>query len=65
MSKLTLSIDNAADRLEDRYDRENDIIPGAPRVTHTDRELLEMIRKLVLEVERIQTAFDAHLDTHR
>ena len=65
MSKLTRSIASAADRIEGRYDPENDVIPGAPMMTYTEHELLEMIRRLVLEVERMQTLIDVHLDHHR
>jgi hypothetical protein len=65
MSKLTQSIANAADRIEGRYDPERDIDPNAPGMNYVEHELLEMVRRLVLEVERMQTLIDAHLDTHR
>ena len=65
MSKRPQIITNCADRIEGRYDPENDVIVGAPRVTATDRDLLEMIRILVIEVERLQALVDVHLDTHR
>lgn len=37
--------------LNNRYDAENDIIPGAPVVTYTDRMLLDAIGDLVHIVE--------------
>lgn len=36
--------------LDNRYDAENDIIPGAPKVTHTDWLLSDCIENLLMEV---------------
>lgn len=40
------SIKDDIERVDRRYDGDNDIIPGAPVVTWTDRELLELVRRL-------------------
>lgn len=38
------------DRLKRHYDADNDLIPGAPRVTWADNELIELIEILTNEV---------------
>ncbi len=40
--------------LEDRYNPENDVIPNAPRVTHTDHQLLVLVEKLLDRVESLE-----------
>lgn len=42
------------DRVELRYDPENDLIPEAPPVTHTDKVLLEAIRFLLARAESLE-----------
>lgn len=41
-------------KIEDRYDPENDLIPDVPRVTHTDKVLLDAINFLLARVESLQ-----------
>ena len=40
--------------VENRYDAENDLIPGAPAVTWADRKLLDMVLDLTQIVEDLQ-----------
>lgn len=42
------------ERIEGRYDAENDTIPGAPIVTWTDIQLLELIKELTRMVGVLQ-----------
>jgi hypothetical protein len=53
-SMQTNFIRQDADAIDRRYDAENDLIPGAPEVTYTDMQLLELIRRLVIVVEDLQ-----------
>lgn len=46
-------------RIEARYNPEEDIIPGAPAVTYTDYELLNMIRFLLIMVDSQQAQIDS------
>ncbi len=41
-------------RLELEYDPENDLIPNAPAVTHTDEVLLSAIFDLIEVVEKLE-----------
>lgn len=47
-------IKRIAARLEARYDPENDIAPGVPDVTWSDKQLLEMILVLADAVEQLK-----------
>jgi len=40
--------------LEDRYNPENDLVPEAPRVTHTDKVLLDAIHSLMQRTENLE-----------
>jgi len=53
-SSQTIAIKRDIERVERRYNAENDIIPGAPSVTWADNELLEMVKRLVIVVEDLQ-----------
>lgn len=44
----------ALERLQGRYNPENDIIPGAPDVTYSDHTLLESCVALIEEVEQLR-----------
>lgn len=39
------------ERIEQRYNGDNDIIPGAPVVTWADNELLVIIKKLIERID--------------
>ena len=64
MTNKTSFISMSAERLEERYNPEHDIIPGAPEVTYTEMELIGMIKRLVIVIEDLQEQIDRHLDTH-
>jgi len=38
---------NELDRVDARYDPENDLIDGAPRVTHTDKVLIDVVKEII------------------
>jgi hypothetical protein len=54
-------IEQSIERLEKRYDPENDTIPGTPMVTHTDAELLDNIIYLLSVVKDLQATVDGIL----
>lgn len=55
---IAIIVREQIERLERRYDPENDIIPGAPVVTYADMEILQMVRSLLLAVSNLQTQDD-------
>lgn len=59
MSTIQTSIiKDKIERMRDRYNPENDTIPGAPSVTWADDQLVDMIEKLVIAVEHLQGIVD-------
>ena len=59
IQKSRNSINSIMDQISSRYNAENDIIPGAPRVTHTDFRLLEITAHLGLIFEEQQRMIEA------
>lgn len=57
-STQTIQIDKMIERVESRYNPENDTITGAPTVTWTNEQLLQMIKRLVIVVEDLQDQID-------
>ena len=47
MDGINPRIGNKIQAVERRYNAENDIIPGAPAVTYTDLQLLEIVKDLL------------------
>jgi hypothetical protein len=45
---------NRARQLLSQYDGDNDTMPGLPRVTHTEFELLEMVQLLSIQLQSVQ-----------
>jgi hypothetical protein len=58
MSNLTIRINDNIASFQRRYDAENDVMPGAPRVTFIEYQLLEMIKDLVLVIDDLQDQVD-------
>jgi hypothetical protein len=58
----TMMINDLMDRVASRYDGDNDLIPNAPLVTCTDRDLLDLIRLLFVRIEALEELVD---DTRR
>jgi hypothetical protein len=52
--RLQRRVKDSSGRLESRYDPENDIIPGVPRVTHTDHVLLDICLDLNRQIELLE-----------
>lgn len=57
MSNQTLLILRDVREVESRYDPEHDLANG-PAVTWSEMKLLEMIKRLVIEVEALQEQID-------
>lgn len=51
---------NELDRVDARYDPENDLIGGAPRVTHTDKVLIDVVREILEEIGDRAAIEDIH-----
>lgn len=51
---------NELDRVADRYDPENDLIDGAPRVTHTDKVLIDVVEEILEEIGDRAAIEDIH-----
>ncbi len=47
-------IKNWSELIDRRYDPENDTIPNAPRVTHTDKLLCSMISDLAKKIDSLE-----------
>jgi len=58
MTNYIERIRGTIDHLSNRYDAENDVIPGAPAVTYVDMRLLDAIGNLVHVVEGLQSQID-------
>lgn len=58
----TMMINDLTHRVTSRYDGDNDLIPNAPLVTCTDKDLLELIRLLFVRIEALEELVD---DTRR
>lgn len=52
-------------QIKDLYNADNDVIPGTPRVTWTDRQLLDMIEILLDRIESLESADDSIAATVR
>lgn len=51
---------NELDRVAARYDPENDLIEGAPRVTHTDKVLIDVVKEILEEIGDREVIADIH-----
>jgi hypothetical protein len=51
----TYGIEQTIERLNDLYNPERDLIIGAPRVTHTDYKIVEMISDLLSHVKALES----------
>lgn len=54
MKKATELIETRVGLLMYRYNPENDIIPGAPQVTYSDRVLLSMVEELAKKIDELE-----------
>jgi hypothetical protein len=54
----TNSIIRSVEKLKSRYNPENDLIPGAPQVTWSDYELLEICEYLLKQCWGLQAQID-------
>ena len=62
MKYNSMMINDLTDRVASRYDGDNDLIPNAPLVTCTDRDLLDLIRLLFVRIEALEELIN---DTRR
>lgn len=63
LDQLRLQVYEKAERLANRYDGENDIIPGAPDVTFTDFSLLDICLVLNEQMKLFKERMDLMNDT--
>ena len=54
MKKATDLIETRVNLLMYRYDPENEIVPGAPVVTYSDRVLLSMVEDLAKKIDELE-----------
>jgi len=50
----TMNVNALIERVENRYNPENDTIPGAPSVTWADSQLLDIVKTLAMQVQDLQ-----------
>lgn len=62
MSNITDRVLRNAFALQKRYDPENDIVPGAPKLLYSENQLLDMIKDLVTAVNDLQYQVDKFQD---